>query len=86
MHGNSPAQQLITALNKDPDIQYVAYIAELLIGKELLTIRKTKKQLNSNKVVVDNTDVTSFTKKKHLIRGDTTIVIVCCFNIQSIIN
>ena len=43
MHGNSPAQRLITALNNDPDIQYVAYIAELSIGKELLTIRKTKK-------------------------------------------
>ena len=60
MHGNSPAQQLITALNEDPAIQYVAYIVELLIGNELLTIRRTKKQLNSNRVVVDNTDVTSF--------------------------
>ena len=44
MHGNSPAQQLITALNEDPAIQYVAYIVELLIGNELLTIRRTKKQ------------------------------------------
>ena len=61
--GNSPAQRLINALNKDPDIQYVAYIAELSTAKELLTIRKTKKQLNSTTVVIDNTDVTSFSEK-----------------------
>ena len=43
MEGNSPAQRLISSLDKDPDIKYVAYIVELTTGKELLTIKKTRK-------------------------------------------
>ena len=58
MEGNSPAQRLISSLDKDPDIQYVAYIVELTTGKELLTIKKTRKKFNtSHSDVVENTTV-----------------------------
>ena len=43
MEGKSPPQRLLSSLFKDPDIQYMAYIVELTSGKEILTIKKTKK-------------------------------------------
>ena len=56
MKGNSPAQRLISSLDKNPDIQYVAYIVESTMGTDyLLTIRKTRNKLNNNQPdVVEN--------------------------------
>ena len=48
MEGKSPAQRLLSSLDKDPDIQYVAFIVELTSGKELLTIKKTRKKFNTS--------------------------------------
>ena len=45
MTESSPGQRLITTLNNDPDIEYLAYIAKISIRTGLLTIRKTKNNL-----------------------------------------
>lgn len=44
MEGNSPAQRLISSLDENPDIEYVAYIAQVSTARDLLTIKKTRKK------------------------------------------
>ena len=71
MDENSPAQRLLSSLDKDPDIQYVAFIVELTSGKELLTIKKTRKKFNTNHhdvlehTTVDTTDNANTVNQPH---------------------
>mmetsp|Transcript_56275 Transcript_56275/g.63704 ORF Transcript_56275/g.63704 Transcript_56275/m.63704 type:complete len:144 (+) Transcript_56275:80-511(+) len=66
MTESSPAQRLTSTLNRDPDIEYVAYIAEISIATGLLTIRKTKKQLNNNIMTVLDTAESSLSEQTTL--------------------
>ena len=64
MEGDSPAQRLISSLDENPDIEYVAYIAQVSTARDLLTIKKTRKKMDKNAAeVVENTEVDQFSQE-----------------------